>query len=433
MNEGTFMINSELKTKRMDKNSRDKFFWIDGSPRPLGGIRILDFTWAWAGPHGTYLLATLGAEVIKIESRSRPDHSRMRSLAAGPSYKGIDEAPWFNDMNPNKLSLSINLRKKEAIELIKALAVHCDVVTENFRPGVLKRLGLGYETFKEVKPDIIMVSSSLNGSTGPESSAVGYAPNFSALGGISSLTGRPGEPPSAVGGRSDLLSGIYLALAVVAGLCYRKRTKKGIYIDMSSREAIACSAGEAFMEYQIKGTIPGPEGNADEIMAPHNLYPCRGIDQWISIAVGSDEEWKALCKCMGDPEWAMDPKFRNETGRLLNREEMDRKIGEWTSLWSRDELVSLLQKEGVAAFGSMSNKDLWEDPHVRIRGMWVKIKPPRMKERIMLAPPFHFSKSPARIERPAPLMGEHNRYVLQDILSLSDEEIEALRAKGVLE
>jgi len=417
----------------MDRISPDRFWWADGSPKPLGGIRILDFTWAWAGPHGTYLLATLGAEVIKIESRMRPDHSRMRSLAAGPSYRGIDEAPWFNDMNPNKLSLSLDLRKKEAIEIVKGLAIHCDVVTENFRPGVMKRLGLGYDTFSEIRPDMIMVSSSLNGSEGPERDAIGYAPNFSALGGISSLTGRPGEPPSAIGGRSDLLSGVYLALAVISALCYRHKTGKGLYIDMSSREALACSAGEAFVDYAITGSIPGPEGNGDEMMAPHNLYPCTGNDQWISIVVGSDEEWKALCRCMGEPEWTEDIRFQKGEGRILHREEMDSRIGEWTSKWSRDELVGILQEAGIAAFGSMSNKDLWEDPHVRIRGMWVRMKPPRMKERIMLAPPFHFSISPARIERPAPLMGEHNRYILGDIMGLSDDEIEELEAKGILE
>ncbi|MEM2983389.1 MAG: CoA transferase [Candidatus Bathyarchaeia archaeon] len=412
-----------LKEKRTEDIFMDRFFWSDGSPKPLGGIRVLDFTWAWAGPHGTYLLATLGAEVIKIESRSRPDHSRMRSLAAGPSYRGIDEAPWFNDMNPNKMSLTLNLKKKEAIDVIKGLAMHCDVVTENFRPGVLKRLGLDYDSLSKIKPDIIMVSSSLNGSEGPERSAIGYAPNFSALGGISSLTGRPGEPPSAIGGRSDLLSGVYLALAVISALCYRQRTKK----------AIACSAAEAFMEYQVKGCIPGPEGNADDEMAPHNLYPCKGKDQWISIVVGTDEEWKALCKCMGEPEWAGDRRFQSQEGRIHHREEIDARIGEWTSQFWRDELVLLLQEAGVAAFGSMSNKDLWEDPHVRMRGMWVRVKPPKMKERIMLAPPFHFSRSPARIERPAPLIGEHTEYILKDIMGLSREEIEELESKGVLE
>lgn len=405
---------------------------MDGAPKPLGGIRILDFTWAWAGPHGTYLLACLGAEVIKVESRNRPDHARKRSLAAGPSYRGIDEAPWFNDMNPNKLSLSVDLRRPEGIEVIKRLAVHCHAVTENFRPGVLKRLGLSYEILREARPDIIMVSSSLNGADGPEKDYIGYAPNFSALGGISSLTGRAGEPPSAVGGRSDLLSGVYLAFAVVAAICFRQRTGKGLYIDMSSREAMACSAGEAFMEYALTGRIPKPEGNADEVMAPHNCYPCQGEERWISIAVGSEAEWKALCQVMENPTWTREARFTTREGRLRHQEELDGHIGEWTRQRERDELVVCLQEAGIAAFGSMSNKDLWEDRHIRSRGLWVRIKPPRMKERMMLAPPFHFSKTPARIERPAPLMGESNHYVLTEILGLSRDEIEALEQKGVL-
>ena len=404
----------------------------DGAPKSLGRVRILDFTWAWAGPHGTYLLASLGAEVIKVESRNRPDHTRMRSLAAGPSYRGIDEAPWFHDMNPNKLSLSVDLQKPQAIEIIKRLAGHCDVVTENFRPGVLKKLGLSYENFRKVKPDIIMVSSSLNGSEGPEKNYIGYAPNFSALGGISSLTGRPGERPSVIGGRSDILSGVYLAFAVVAALCFRQRTGKGLYVDLSSREAMACSAGEAFMEYALTGQIPKPEGNADEKMAPHNCYPCRGEGEWISLAVGSDGEWEALCRTMGEPRWAKESRFQSAEGRLRHREELDRGLGEWTRQWGRDELVNRLQGAGIAAFGSMSNKDLAEDPHIHSRGLWVRIKPSGIKERVMVGPPFRFSKTPARLEKPAPLMGEHNRYILGEILGFSSKEIDILQEDGVL-
>ena len=416
-----------------NESSRSHKHWdIDGTPKALGGIRILDFTWAWAGPHGTYLLACLGAETIKVESRARLDHSRKRSLAAGPSYVGLDASPWFNDMNPNKLSLSIDLGKSEGIDIIKRLAAHCDVVTENFRPGVLNRLGLGYDVFKEIKPDIIMVSSSLNGAQGPEGNYIGYALNFSALGGLSSLTGRPDEPPSAIGGRCDLLSGVYLAYAVMAALCYRERTGKGLHVDMSSREAMACATGEAFLEYALTGRVPKREGNRDMTMAPHNCYPCKGKDSWISIVVGSEKEWKALCSAMENPQWAMETRFLSNEGRLTHQAELDEHIGEWTIARDRNELVRFLQEKGVAAFASTNNRDLWEDPHIRSRGGWVRIKPHGMKERTMLRPPFLFSKTPARIETPAPLMGEHNQYVLSNILGISQERIDVLKKKGVL-
>ena len=405
----------------------------NNAPGPLSGVRILDFTWAWAGPHATYLLATLGAEVIKVESRNRPDHARMRSLATGPSYNGIDTSPWFNDMNPDKLGLSVDLKRPEAIDIIKRLAVHCDVITDNFRPGVMKKLGLSYEAFRSVKPDIIMASSSLNGGVGPERNYVGYAPNFSALGGGSALTGRQGETPSVLGGRSDLLSGVYLALGVASALCFKRRTGKGLYMDMSSREALATLIGEAFMEHAVSGNVPMPEGNADENMAPHNCYPCQGEDKWISIAVGSDEEWRTLCGLMGNPPWTSDARFQGQEGRIKHSEDLDLRLGEWTRNWARDELIARLQEAGVAAFGSMSNKDLWEDSHIKSRNLWVRIKPRLLEERVMLMPPFRFSKTPARIDRPAPLMGEHNRYVLGEILGLPDEEIDELDEKGILQ
>ena len=403
------------------------------APGPLKGVRILDFTWAWAGPHGTHLLASMGAEIIKVESRKRPDHSRIRSIATGPSYNGINAAPWFNDINPNKLSLSLDLKNPEAIKIIKDLVRHCDIVTNNFRPGVMEKLGLSYEVLKEIKPDIIMASSSLNGTEGPERGYGGYAPNFSALGGLSYLTGRAGEPPSSIAGRSDLISGVYLAFAAVVALCYRQRIGEGLNMDVSSREVLAASVGEAFMEYAVTGSIPVQEGNIDEKLAPHNCYPCIGQDSWISIAVGYDEEWKALCRSMGEPLWALEERFQTQEGRIRHREELDVHVGEWTKSQNRDNLIILLQEAGVAAFGSLSNKDLWEDPHIRSRNIWLSLKPHLMDERAMVGPPFHFSKTPARLDRPAPLMGEHNHYVLGEILGLSDEKIHELEKNGVLD
>jgi benzylsuccinate CoA-transferase BbsF subunit len=399
---------------------------------PLTGIRVTDFTWAWAGPHGTLLLGMLGAEIIKIESRTRLDHSRVRSLAGGALGGDPDESPLFNDLNLNKLSLTLNLRKEEARDIVRQVVAESDVVVQNMRPGVLDRLGLGYEDLRVVKPDIIMLSSSAVGATGPEKAYAGYAPTFSALGGIADVTGYPDLPPVPLGGSVDLRVGTASAFAVLAALHHRERTGEGQNIDLSSTEVVSAMMGEAFLEYSMSGRSPQRVGNRDVIMAPHNCYPCNGKGQWVTIAVGSESEWEALKSVLADPDLD-DDAFAGPLERWHNQAQLDEIVGRWTRGRDPADIVETLQRAGVPSMPVLTGHGLERDPHLRERGIFEEVEHPVIGKKIVVGAPWRFERDRVGVRRRAPRIGEHNRYVLAEILGKSDLEIERLTREGVLD
>ena len=398
---------------------------------PLEGIRIADFTWAWAGPYATMLLAFMGAEVIKIESRKRPDHARMRALATGPGDKGFDQSSIFNDLNLNKMAITLDLTQPKAVALAKRLVGISDVVAENFRPGVMDKLGLGYDVLKEVKPDIIMLSSSALGAVGPERLYAGFAPTFAAHGGLAHLTGYPDARPVPLMGSSDLRSAATSAFAILIALFYRAQTGQGQRIDLSSVETIAVLIGDALLDYIMNNRIPIRKGNRDEIMAPHNCYPCQGEDKWVSIAIATEEEWQCFCHALGNPPWTRDEKFSDAYRRWQNQEELDRLIGEWTIDHTHYEVTERLQQAGVAAIPSFNGTELFQDPHLKERGFATEVTHPTIGKRTVLAPPWRFSDTPAQISRSSPKLGEHNEYVLGDLLGIPEAEIAQMEEEGV--
>ncbi len=403
----------------------------NGVNAPLEGTRILDFTWAWAGPYATLLLSFMGAEIIKVESVKRPDHSRMRSLTGGPT-PGIDHSVIFNDLNLNKQSARLDLSRPEAADIVKKLAAVCDVVTTNYRPGVMDKLGIGYEALKEANPEIIMLASSAQGFEGPARRYVGYAPTFSALGGMAYITGYPDGPPSPMTGSIDLRSATTSCFAVLAALYYKKRTGKGQFVDMSSSESIAVLMGEAFMDYQMNDRVQERTGNRDPQMAPHGVYGCKGDDSWVSIAVGSEEEWRALKKGMGNPPWAEDAKFSSMESRLRNQDELDRNVEAWTSQLTHYQVMEDLQKRGVAAVPVFTSQELYLDPHVKERELYQEVVHSMMGRLAVLSPPWKFSRTPATVRQPSPLIGEHNSYVYGDLLGMPPEEIKRLEEDKII-
>jgi benzylsuccinate CoA-transferase BbsF subunit len=399
---------------------------------PLRGVRITEFTAAWAGPFATGLLALLGAEIVKVESRKRPDHSRMLSFTTGVNFTSLDQSSVFNSLNMNKRSVTLNLSKPGAIELALRLVGISDVVIENMRPGVIERLGLGYAAAREVKPDIIYLSSSACGQVGPERKYVGYAPTFAALGGVSFLTGYEDWAPSNLMGSIDLRSAATSAYAMLAALIYKQRTGKGQYIDLASQETIAVLLGEKILDYVMNGRVQMRQGNKEDTLAPHDSYRCAGDDRWISIAVTTEEEWRGLCAAMGRPELAADPRFGDSSRRCDNQGELDGIIGAWTAPQDAGELTALLQRHGVAAFPSMSSADLFNDPHLKERGMFAISAHPAAGKDWYVTPPWRLSRTPAAVTRHAPLLGEHNDLYFREMLGMSAEEIKALEAEEVI-
>lgn len=399
---------------------------------PLKGIRVVEFTSAWAGPYATCLLGFLGAEVIKVESRQRADHSRIISFTTGKAFQTLDESEVFNNLNLNKRSVCLNLKKPEAVEIARKLIEVSDVVMENMRPGVVPRLGLGYDDAKAVKPDIIYISSSACGQTGPDREYIGYAPTFAALAGLPHVTGYPDWPPSNFLGSIDLRSACTSAFAILAALYHHQQTGEGQYIDLASQEAIATYAGDFFLDYVMNQRVPMRQGNKDNVMAPHNCYRCKGEDEWISIAVATQAEWESLCRIMGKSDLIDDPRFGDITERKENEEELDAIITAWTQDKAPYDVMDLLQKAGVATTPSMSSEALFNDPHLKERNIFQQVDHPVLGKNWVIAPPWRFTETPAAISSCGPKLGEHTDEIFSDCLGMSPEEIDKLREEQVI-
>ena len=398
----------------------------------LEGVRIADFCWLWAGSYATGLLAFLGAEVIKIESMQRVDPSRMMTLTIGQSFEGVDHSPVFNSINLNKMSAKLNLKQAKGIELAKKLIQISDVVSQNMRPGAMEKMGLGYDVLKEVKPDIIMLSSSAFGAEGPLKRYGGYAPGFAAYSGITHLTGYSDGPPNPMTGSTDLMSATTAAFAIIAALNYRQHTGKGQNIDLSSVESLAVFTGDALMDYIMNGRVQSRKGNRDSIMAPHNCYRCRGDDKWVSIAIATEEEWQALCKVMGNPAWAGADRFSDAYSRWKNQDELDGLVTEWTVNYTHYEVTEMLQRTGVAAMPSFSNQEIFSDPHFKARKLAVEVDHPAMGKQVVLGPPWRLSETPAKVKKASPIIGESDEYVFGELLGMPVSEIKQLIAEKVI-
>ena len=400
---------------------------------PLDGIRVADFCWAWAGPYGALQLAHLGAEVIRIESQTRPCPSRLIPPWADNEKGGFNRSGYFNQYNQGKRSLTLNLKKPEGLELAKKVVAKSDIVTENFAGGVMDKMGLGYEVLRAIRPDIIMISLSGYGATGPEKGYVSYGPPQVALSGMSSLTGYKDDQPRQAGfSYGDPNGGVHGTFAVMCALLHRAKTGNGQFIDLSQREACAMLLPEGLMEYAMNGTQPPRNGNRDPYMAPHGVFRCKGADRWVSIVVGNEEEWQRFCKAIGQSTLATDVRFATLAARKENEDALEQIVTTWTNELSPDEVTQKLQHAGVAAYPTLDGNDLLANPHVAARGYFVELEHAEVGKRRHLGIPWKMSRTPCEIRRPAPLFGQDTDYVLEEVIGLSSDEIAALRTKEVL-
>lgn len=392
---------------------------------PLEGVRVLELTKVWAGPYVGKLLSYLGAEVIRIESLGSIDVTRIYGV------DDINKAPGFQAVNPQKLSAQIDMKSPQGIALLKDLIGTCDIVVENLRPGAIDRLGLGYDAVQAVNPGIVYVSMGMYGNDGPLAYQTGYAPCFVALSGVSALVGYEGGTPRGMNTRyADSTFGAAAAYAALVALLHRQHGGPGQFIDLSAVEAMTSMIGDVFMDYSLNGRIAQCDGNRHPDMAPHGLYPCTDED-WISIAVSSNEAWRALCAAMEQPALADDPGFCTLAARKANEGELDALLAAWTRGRDARELATCLQARGVAAAKSANSLDLVSDDHLWARGFYRYVTDGAGETKATVGPAWQLTDG-AEISDGAPRLGEHNAYVFGDILGLKPAEQERLAQAGVI-
>jgi benzylsuccinate CoA-transferase BbsF subunit len=400
---------------------------------PLQGIRVANLGWVWAGPVTGQTLGFLGAEVYKIESRARIDLTRtLPPFGEGvrdPNRSLSNNACWAGNG-----SVTLNLKKPEARDLCRQLIAKCDVVVENFGPGVMEKLELGYEQLRAVKPDIVMFSMPAAGLDGPMKNIRTYGLSLTSTTGLDSLVGYVGGPPIPVENAfSDPYNGILGAFAIITALYHRDRTGKGQHIDYSQQEAVMQMVGPAFMDNVLNGRVAGPMGNRHPLgmAAPHGVFPCAGDDRWISLAVFDDGEWHGLLTAMGDPEWARATEFADREGRVRNIGKLHEKLADWTRQHNDRELAARLQKHGVAAAPVLNVADLLHDPHYQARHTFIEVTHPLGFKETIYGAYVKTSRTEANVST-GPIIGQNNDHVFTEILAIPAERYRKLVEEQVI-
>ena len=401
---------------------------------PLAGLRVADFCWIGAGSYTTKILGDLGADVIKIETSTRLDSLRL----AGP-YKdgkpGVNRSGYFADRNTSKRGITIDMKHPRALAVIRRLIERSDIVANNFAAGVMEKFGLGPADCADIRPDIIYLAMSMQGSTGPQRDFRGTGSSIAALTGIQSLSGLPGRIPAGTGTNypDHLPNPCHAAFAVLAALRHRRRTGQGQFIDFAQTEPMLSLLGPTFLDLTVNGRLQDRRGNDHPWAAPHGVYPCKGEDRWIAITVMDDTQWASLVEAMGQPAWALQERWQTLPQRHRERRELDGLLAQWTAEQDAQELMRALQSRGVPAGAVQDAHDVMRvDPQLAHRGHWVRLPHAEMGESIYNSLPFRLSRTEVRPTRPAPLLGEHTREVLHDLLGVPNAELDELHAAGVL-
>ncbi len=419
---------------------------------PLEGIRVLDLTAVWAGPHATMLLADWGAEVIRVESiqvlqattrghMARPPKEVPRLRKGwGMSYPNWDpgDQPWnrypiFQSHARNKLSMTVDLRLPEGLEIFHRLVALCDVFIENNVPETIEKLHLTYEELVEHRPDLIALRMPAYGLSGPYKNYRSFGVQLEGTAGHTLVRGYPDMDAGT--GRDDVYigdaaAGVNGALAVLMALRHRRRTGKGQLIELAQAENFIPYLGEAVMDYTMNRRVHDTLGNRHPSKAPHGVYRCRGEDRWVTIAVGNDEEWQGLCRALGHPVWSRDPRFATGIGRWKAQDEMDSRIEEWTAQRIPDEVMRLLQGEGVPAGAVLDDRDLYDDPQINALDFFKELTHKNTGTHRYPGVMWSAAGTPNEIRTPPVRLGEHNEYVYRELLAVSDSQLSELEERG---
>ena len=409
---------------------------------PLKNYRVLDLSRIWAGPYCTKLFADMGAEIIKMESLSVYDSHRgpvnpAKGIAAYPDGEPGDEPwnrnGWFNCLHMSKYGVTLELTKDEGRRVFERLVSISDVVIENFRQGSLERLGYTYEELRRHRPDLIYVSMPAFGNTGPWKGYLGYGIGQEQLSGMAHMTGYRGEGPMKSGiNHGDPITGSHAAGVLMAALRHRRRTGKGMYIDVSQQESSVALMGPEVLAYQMTGQEPERRGNRSGWYAPANSYRCAGEDRWVTIAATNQDQWRSLAQAMDADGLADDPRFDTNEARRENHDDLDRIISEWTIGLEAYDVTRKLQRLGVPAGPVLRGPDLLQDAHYKDRGTFVTVDHPQVGPKQYPGIPWKMSATPGVVRWPSPTLGQHNREVYGELLGLNGLEIDQLDQTGVI-
>ena len=409
----------------------------------LAGLRVLDFCWIGAGALVTQTLALHGAEVIKVESKARPDNLRV-APPFRPGTSGLDASGYFASRNAGKKSFALNMGHPEAIAVARRLAAASSVVTSNFRPGVMERWGLSYAELSAGRPDLIYLTMPMQGATGPNRRYAGFGSTIAALSGLVAPSGLPGRVPVGTGTHypDHVPNPGHALVALLAALVHRNRTGRGGRIELSQFESTAGLLGPAVIRHSVTGEQPAARGNRVPWAAPHGVYRCQGDDNWIAVSASTEAQWAALSGVLaaGPPgeaagpgaDLAVDPRFAGLDSRQRHEDDLDRLVTSGTARWDRWELMGRLQAAGVPASVVETPGDVFDDPVLAARGYWTVLDHPVMGPVRSASAPHQWNGEPVSPSSPAPLLGQHTEEIASDLLGLSADEYQQLVADEVL-
>ena len=398
----------------------------------LQGIRVLDFTWIHAGPSATRILSDQGAEVIKVESNN------ALSVVGGPASATARGLGQRHNWNAGKLSISLNMKTAQGIDIARRLVAVSDVVAENFSGRVMPSWGLDYDSIRPINPSIIMLSMSGLGRTGPWKDRVSYGQTLQAWSGFTQLTGFPDADPSGpASAYSDAVGGMAGAQAVLLALIHRSRTGRGQWLDVSQFESLSSLLDTLVLDMSANGAaaVSTRTGNRQPHggRAPHGAYRCAGDDRWVAITVFTDEEWRAFVDALGCPQWTQDERFATSDARERNADALDALVNSWTAQHPAEEVMALLQSAGVAAGVVQTGEDLSKDPQLKERGFFRRVPDHQGEERIIESAPYKLSRTPGAVTRGAPAFAADMTYVLRELLGMSDDEVDECAIAGAFD
>ncbi len=395
---------------------------MSGTPDALAHVKVVEFGGYAAGPHVGKVLANFGATVVHVESAARPDGFRLEYPPYRDGKPGVNRSGCFAFFNDSKFDVTLDLKHAAGHELARRLIDWCDVVVENMRPGVMERLGLGFETVAATNPALVMLSTCNMGQTGPRAETPGFGSQLSSLAGFCGVAGeREGSPMLLYGPYIDFIASTMATSAVLAALDNRKRTGKGAWLDISQYETGLHFMAGALLDFHDNGTVAERCGNEDREAAPHGAYACAG-DRWIALSCWSDDEFAALAEVLG---------FETAKARRDGAVELDAALPPFFETWDADDLAAVLQARGVAAYAVNTIADLFEDPQLAERGVWQTRRHPEIGDQNYCLPGFDLSETPGRVTRAAPLLGADNDRVFKEFLGLPDGEFGSYRDRKV--